>query len=587
MDKDLLKTRSEALRLRNEQILARCKQILDEKKTPETKPDRGNAHNGKGGQTPLSVLLCVALCLSATFSLSAQRYRSARASVSPHEIAAHLGLGYSTLRYQPAQGSRMGGFNAFGGEGGIDYMYMFSEKFGVATGAGVALYRARTDLGGLDFVKYGLHGDQHDYDLHTILETYRERQWAWMAVIPLTLQYQTDLQRGSRMRITARTGDADKFYLRAGVKAGLPFNARYSVKDAVIRNARYYPADDAWLEDRPTEGLGTYSAWGRKDRINGLKTAWSLTFETGVKWGIEQNLWLYTGIYMDYGLNNVNTSSHEEEFLYMPEDDPSMFVTRSILTAQQSAASGQTAAGLTGALSPLSVGVNLRLAFGYPSDVIGGSGRARSGARGGSKSQSAWRSGGSGLTKAQRAFTSNSLLAQKGVTEAMSKLIKSALDNIRIWTGGEERRKRQEMRFAAEKVNQNTDRQEQKIAEVQEFQQAVETISETMSMSGYAVNAFTLSPESRRQLDEKVALLKKYPKLRVICEGHTDNSGTHAQNLTVGQRRAEAVKRYLVSQGIPASRIQTGSKAETEPIAPNDTEENKAKNRRVEFEVRE
>jgi uncharacterized HAD superfamily protein len=55
-----------------------------------------------------------------------------------------------------------------------------------------------------NFANYGLHGDIADYDLHTMLDAYRERQWAWMAVIPLTLHYQTDLKRNDGMRITSR-----------------------------------------------------------------------------------------------------------------------------------------------------------------------------------------------------------------------------------------------------------------------------------------------------------------------------------------------------------------------------------------------
>ncbi|MDR1672578.1 MAG: OmpA family protein, partial [Bacteroidales bacterium] len=124
-----------------------------------------------------------------------------------------------------------------------------------------------------------------------------------------------------------------------------------------------------------------------------------------------------------------------------------------------------------------------------------------------------------------------------------------------------------------------------------EYTQAIATISQTLEMvdnvqvSGYAVNSTALSAMHKAQLDAKIVLLKKYLNLSVICEGHTDNSGTPEANRQVGLRRAETVKKYLVSQGIAASRIQAVSKAEMEPIAPNDTKENRAKNRRMEFKV--
>ena len=71
----------------------------------------------------------------------------------------------------------------------------------------------------------------------------------------------------------------------------------------------------------------------------------------------------------------------------------------------------------------------------------------------------------------------------------------------------------------------------------------------------------------------------------IIAVGHTDSVGTDAYNLKLGQRRADAVKAYLVSQGVPANRIYTDSKGESQPVADNRTREGRAKNRRVEIEV--
>lgn len=69
----------------------------------------------------------------------------------------------------------------------------------------------------------------------------------------------------------------------------------------------------------------------------------------------------------------------------------------------------------------------------------------------------------------------------------------------------------------------------------------------------------------------------------VIISGHTDNTGSASYNNTLSRKRAEAVRNYLVKQGVPKSRFKIEYMGLTTPIAPNDTREGRALNRRVEF----
>ncbi len=95
----------------------------------------------------------------------------------------------------------------------------------------------------------------------------------------------------------------------------------------------------------------------------------------------------------------------------------------------------------------------------------------------------------------------------------------------------------------------------------------------------------TLKPESFASLDNVVKLLQNNPTVRIEISGHTDNTGTLKTNKKLSTDRAKAVVDYLVSKGITADRLEYKGYAFSMPIAPNNTEEGRAKNRRVEFKV--
>ena len=96
-----------------------------------------------------------------------------------------------------------------------------------------------------------------------------------------------------------------------------------------------------------------------------------------------------------------------------------------------------------------------------------------------------------------------------------------------------------------------------------------------------------LKPEGRAKLDD-VAMKLKQPGVQMdsmTITGHTDSVGSPASNQRLSERRADAVKSYLVSQGIDASKIKTAGRGQTQPIADNKTPAGRAQNRRVELEV--
>ena len=107
----------------------------------------------------------------------------------------------------------------------------------------------------------------------------------------------------------------------------------------------------------------------------------------------------------------------------------------------------------------------------------------------------------------------------------------------------------------------------------------------------YAADAFfdfdkaVLKPEGRAKLDDLADKLQTVDLETIVAVGHTDSIGKAGYNQRLSVRRAEAVKKYLVSKGVPADRIYTEGKGETQPVAINKTAAGRAQNRRVEIEV--
>ena len=97
----------------------------------------------------------------------------------------------------------------------------------------------------------------------------------------------------------------------------------------------------------------------------------------------------------------------------------------------------------------------------------------------------------------------------------------------------------------------------------------------------FAFDSSALSAEAQSALDTQVAWLKKHDDVNVIVQGHCDDRGTREYNLALGERRANAVKQYLVSQGIEESRISTISYGKERPAVLGNNEAAWAQNRRA------
>lgn len=101
----------------------------------------------------------------------------------------------------------------------------------------------------------------------------------------------------------------------------------------------------------------------------------------------------------------------------------------------------------------------------------------------------------------------------------------------------------------------------------------------------FDVDSSTLKPQFRNTLSDIAGSLKQYPDSLIDVYGHTDSTGSEQYNQALSERRARTVANYLVMQGVSDSRVRSMGYGESMPVASNDTESGRARNRRVEIKI--
>ena len=123
--------------------------------------------------------------------------------------------------------------------------------------------------------------------------------------------------------------------------------------------------------------------------------------------------------------------------------------------------------------------------------------------------------------------------------------------------------------------------------EAAKAKEAEKKLTDAFSLTkvAFRTGSMQLTNESKKRLKKAASIMKNYEGYSYKIQGHTDNRGNENFNIKLSKKRAEAVKAYLISQGVAAEILSTEGLGSSQPIASNDTREGRFQNRRVVFEI--
>ena len=264
------------------------------------------------------------------------------------EFSLYGGSGFSFLFYQAPQSITSSfGYN---GDIGIGITGFVSQQCGFHIGAGVGLLNIKVKTGDLHNFSSNLTDcNGYNFDLYTTLAGYSEIHKTLSVNVPVLFQFQTKMNQGWNWKKSQK----QCYYFMTGIKLHLLFNRIYKAQITRLDNAAYYPIADNWAATQTFVGLGDF-ACKDADGIFSVGALAMFTFETGIKWRIHQNLYLYTGAYFDCGLNDPTKNYREPVSNYI---DAEHLAALSLLSFYNKSAL-------------MGIGIKLRLAFFKYSTVL-------------------------------------------------------------------------------------------------------------------------------------------------------------------------------------------------------------------------
>ncbi|MDR0866832.1 MAG: OmpA family protein [Candidatus Symbiothrix sp.] len=430
-----------------------------------------------------------------------------------NEFNLNAGVGISALQYKPIMGEKNSGV---GEVIGIGYTHFFSPKWGISTGLDLEFYNAKTTIDNM-YLKYKIPTPQglvDNFYLQATYTGYEEKQNVTFLQLPVMLQMRIPIERNF-------------FYIAGGLKVGFPFSGTYESTIQSLTTTGKSDYTGQLYENMPNHGFDTHTNIQPSGNLD-LDIAYLLALETGMKWTLSEKCSLYTGIYLNYGLNDINKQTNQELLAYN-SNSPRAYQYNSLLHSQSEGN------GFVDKIYPFSVGIKIKLGIGL-----------------GSASASISK------TKEAKPSKSKYVVEKKSIDETANK---------------------KEIQVEKKETSNKT-----AVAKANEIQALTPMQRNTLErpIEGYNLQDIDLNDKQKMFLVYRITILKSNPALKITIEGHAFDSEDFAENNEIGKGRADKVKEYLIDKGIAAERITTLSKGDTVPA---DSDKNNSANRRVQIIV--
>lgn len=506
----------------------------------------------------------------------------------------NLGVGLNTMTFSPNRGDQSLGL---GFDAGLHYAHFFNEHFGLGFGVHYTLANAYATYNFVESTPGLTHADNPNvnYTLNTTFNNWEEKASVGLLGIPVEAFYRSVLN------------EKWTFIGGLGLQFDLPLCGSYSGSDGDFRTSGTFPALGNYVvENTPEHGFSTYNEISDAD-IDNLGLSVSVIADLGMRMALSNNWGLYFGVYCGYGLTNMLSEEKADALLVVNTTDPSKIDYN-----------GTFASNEIDGLHMLRAGVKVGIDLGWDSKstIAAREAAARAAAEKAEAERLAAEKAAREKAAAEKAAAEKAAAEKAAAERAAAEKAaaeKAAAEKAAADRAAAEKAAAQTAadraaaekaaakaaadRAAAEKAAEKAAAEraaaEKAAAERRaliertraEAEKQIKAINATVYFETAGTNA-KFDATTDAAIHAICEAMKADENLTVTVYGHTDNTGSLQINMKYGQKRAEALKKYMVKLGAPAKNINCVSRGPNEPIADNDTEEGRAKNRRATVELK-
>jgi outer membrane protein OmpA-like peptidoglycan-associated protein len=526
----------------------------------------------------------------------------------------NLGGGFHNLNYEFENGDDKG---LFGYTFDFGYSHFFKPKWGFGTGLGLHTFRSKSTMN-LTTENAAVDNNGETFDYRTYYRNWQEKQRSYFVEIPISMLYQSRL-----------ANERWKILVGLGGKIYLPILAKYSTEGGEIETTGYYPQYNEERTDIASENFLTYTSFssGGVD----IRPGFGIVADFGAFYSLNAQWDLYMGLYANYCTSNV-----------LSEHDAPVYQRNGVYN-------GLLRSNQVNDAHPISFGVKLGFRFhskkknqeqqdqSINEPIVEESSNNEEVAQDEAEQDTT-----QALTSNEENVPVNQdTVIQNKKDEPLNEEVTSNEENepnkeeaisneenqsvnqdtiiqnkedepiIENAASNEENEpvtdevkpENEKNEVANEELIQENNKPEDEpviivedktkndkpVAEEETVEEPTNLVEAKELASDTEIKFDFGSDETVTSNDEKLKSMAEYlksnPDVNLRIVGHTCDIGSHEVNMIVGMERAEAIKKELIAYGAPESQLITESKAYDEPLVPNTSKENRAKNRRVQIIV--